>query len=375
MDYLVLALVLCQTPMPRAQEAPQLLPSTILNTVTLPREENLETIDNRSLRVQHLANKLVITVGNKVFREFNPLSDDAEATVRLLRELQVVRWGVIGKSRPVVEYGLTVDARGELIVPPNSGFPKTTTAFDKKSLKVSQVRGAWCVQDANAVLLNFGIEKQEAEQAVAVCQKYGFNRIGTIGKPTSPAVTYFYIGPETAGIPLNPLDNSRRLDPNLTRTGIEVPGLGFLGEKIILDVKKLEVRREPRTVTLRQGNEVIASFEDEWTARDAVRLLEQARYTEFCRYGSATFFLKDGKAPTQVPFLARCSRFDASSLQSKMVFDKLWVVDVTGRKVFPAADENEAKELIKVIRAFGFDTHCQIGTSQTHNLQFLAKTR
>src|SRR5262245_31042565 len=108
---------LAQSP-PRFAEDPRPLPQAVTNQTVplkLPRDENLIAIDLRNFRVQHLAQKLVVTNGQAVFREFNPKTSDAEDTVKLIRELQAVRWGVIGKARVVVEYGLTLGQSGELI--------------------------------------------------------------------------------------------------------------------------------------------------------------------------------------------------------------------------------------------------------------------
>jgi len=343
--------------------------------ITLPRDEKLLVVDQRSLRVQYLANRLVLTNNNQVFRQFDSKSNDAEVVKQLLNDLVVVRWGTIGVQRIVVEYGLTLDARGEVVVPPNAGFPQGVVSFDLKSLRVEAVRGAWCVRDNDSIILNFGLEKLEAEQAVAVCQKYGFNRLGTVGRGREPAVTYFIAATDTTpgASPTKSADLQRQV---LTRTGIDVPGLGFIGERIAIEPKKLEVRRDGSDVTLRMGNEILAHFgSDEWAARDAVRVIEQARFTEFCRFGGMTFFLVKGKAPTAVPFHARSTRFDPASLRSRELNGKWYAIDASGRPVLPATDEKEAVEIVKIVKAFGFDTVATVGNSPTANLQFLVKSR
>lgn len=372
----IFAIVLAACPLAAQQqpEPPRTLPGTVVSSLRtapqkMPRDEGLITIDQRSLRIQHLAQRLVITNSNQVFREFNPLSGDEEATLRLLKDLIVVRWGVIGKTRIVVEYGLTVDARGELVVPTQSGFPKSRQAIDLKSLRAEAVRGAWCVLDDAGAILNFGLEKGEAEQAVAVCQKYGFNRLGTVGK--GPAVTYFYTSFDTSNADVQP-----RIDVSRARMGLELPGHGFAGEKCAIDARKLEVRRENNAVSLRMGQEVFAKFgSDEWGARDAVRMIQMERYTEFGRVGCATFFLKDGKPPTTVPFHAKGLRFDPASLKAKEQKGSWLIADASGKPLPPAASEAEANEVIRVVRAFGFDTVATVGNSPTACLHFYVKSR
>ncbi len=365
-------------PQAPAQPTPQQLPASVLipQAVSPPKDEKLTVIDQRSLRIQYLANRLVLTNNNTTFRSFDPLSGDAEATKKLLNDLIALRWGTIGISRVVVEYGLTVDGRGELIVPPNAGFPRSVTPFDLKSLRVESIRGVWCMRDDSAVLLNFGLEKQEAERAVAVCKKYGFNRIGTVGKGRVPAVTYFIAATEaTIGAqPNTPADLKR--DIVLDRTGIDVPGLGYHGEKIAIEARKLEVRRERSDVSLRMGSDVLARFgSDEWGARDAVRAIQDGRFTEFCRVGSLTFFLVQGKPPVNVPFLAKSRRFDPGSLRMLQMNQSWVMLDAGGRPLMTAESEKAGNEAIMVIKAFGFDTLATIGSSPTNNLQFLAKSR
>lgn len=360
------ASLIAQTALP---ETPRKLPGTIVSTLRaapakLPRDEALVIIDQRSLRVQHLAHRLVITSNNQIFREFNPQTGDEEAMLRLLRDLVVVRWGVIGKERIVVEYGLSTDSRGELVVSQFSGFPKSSQAIDLKSLRVVPIHGTWCISDDAGAFLNFGLEKTEAEQALAVCQKYGFNRLGTVGR--SPAATYFYTSLDSSNSDVQP-----RVDASNQRLGVDVPGVGYIGEKLTIDPRKLEVRREANIWTLRMNQEVLARFgSDEWAARDAVRMIQQERYTEFCRIGQTTFFLKNGKPPTSLPFHSKGTRFGIEKLGTRELNGKWSVTDSLGKPVLAASTEEEACDLIRIVKAYGFDTVGYLG-----GLQFLIRSR
>ncbi|CAN5322345.1 hypothetical protein BH11PLA2_BH11PLA2_00780 [soil metagenome] len=385
------AIAFSQSP-PATLQVPKLLPPTVqgqviqptpLNAapIRLPRDENLIPIDVRGVRVQRLAHQMVVNVGTKVFREYAPLTDDAELTAKLLREMMPTLWGQLGKSRIVVEYGLTVGSNGETIVPPTAGFPQSVTPMDLKTLRVEPIRGVWCVRDDASIHFNFGMEKEEAEQTLAVCRKYGFNRIGTVGRGGVPAVTYLFAAPEIAG--------ARATNPNiaglqaqqeklLTRTGIEVPGVGTVGEKIVIDPRKIELRRDKSAFVIVSGNEVLANFgTDEWAARDAIRVIQDARFSEFCKLGTSgvTFFLVNGIAPTRVPFHARQTKFDPGSLRAKEFNGKWCVMDITGKPLLLAGDEAEANQLLKVMKAFNFDTVAVVGNSPTNNMRFLAKSR
>ena len=45
-----------------------------------------------------------------------------------------------------------------------------------------------------------------------------------------------------------------------------------------------------------------------------------------------------------------------------------------GRQLFVCDTEKEAKQLVGVLKHYGFDTSCQMGLSGKSSLKFLAKT-
>jgi hypothetical protein len=140
----------------------------------------------------------------------------------------------------------------------------------------------------------------------------------------------------------------------------------------------VEVRRDRGEYVLANGADVLARFgPSEWAARDAARLIQQERYTEFCRFGTAgvTFFLHNGRPPERVPFFAQGQRFDPIGLKVRELAGKWWLFDGTGRPLLPAGTAEEADQLLKLIRGYGFDQVCQVGSSPRASLKFLAKAR
>src|SRR5205823_6177525 len=141
----------------------------------------------------------------------------------------------------------------------------------------------------------------------------------------------------------------------LTRTGVPVPGLGFVGERIVIDARQVEVRKERADYVLAHGPDVLAKFgANEWAAQDALRVVKDARFTEFCRVGELTFFLAGGKAPTRVPFSAQGARFTPAALKVQPA-DGRWGVYDTGRLIVPAASKEEGEQMVRVIQAYQFD--------------------
>src|SRR5207248_2465129 len=140
----------------------------------------------------------------------------------------------------------------------------------------------------------------------------------------------------------------------LTRTGIPVPGVGYVGEMVKIDPRKLEVRREKADRVVAFGPEVLGRIgPTEGAARDAPRLIQDGRFTEFCKFGSAgvTFFLVNGKAPNRVPFSAQGRRFELSALRAQQVNGR-WAVTEAGRPLFDVSGPEEGEQLIRLLRHF-----------------------
>lgn len=344
-------------------------------TAILPQKEDLRPIDSTAATLRKFNENWQLIVGGKVFREFGHDQTAAEEALRTMRGLRPTEWASIGSPRTIVEYGLT-NGKPAPWVP----TPKWSLGFDLRTVRAEPTQGVWVVRDDEAIILNFGTARQDAEQAAAVARKYGFNRVGLIGSPR-PIMAYFYAAPIIA--------SAAKSDPGasalaraaqeqaLTRTGIPVPGLGFVGERIVIDPRKVEVRKEQSEYVLAHGTDVLARFgQSEWSARDAQKVIQDARFTEFCRVGSAgvTFFLVNGKPPTRVPFSVQGNGFQPTGLKVRANGPTWGVYEGSGRMLFPAANQEEAEQIVRVIQMYGFDQTCQIGLSPRSSLKFLAKS-
>jgi hypothetical protein len=359
---------------------PGLLPATVTPEVALPQKEIIARIDANALSVRRVSERWTVTNGSSTVRDFGTARDDADEFVRVVRELRPTEWGSVGTARVVVEYALT---NGTAAVP--SFSPKTSVTIDTATLRTEQVRGVHVVRDDQNILLNFGSAKEDAAQAVAVIRKYKFNRLGQVG-PAGSGVTFLFMQElpatnkaQAAKPQLNAAYAQLAAameESKLTRTGIEV-GNAAVGEKVAIDAKAVELKRDKADWKLMHGTDVLANFgPSEWTGRDALKLVQDMRFTEFCRFNAdVTFFLKDGVAPTRVPFAAQASRFDRDSLKVKSgSAGKYALYEGNGRQVFACDTEKEAEQLLKVIQQYGFDTTCQVGLGAKTSLKFLAKS-
>ncbi len=359
---------------------PGKLPTTITPEVVLPQKEVVGRIDANSLSVRRQNDRWVVTNGLSVVRDFGTTREDAEEFVKVLRELRPTDWGTVGSPRVVVEYALT---SGAAAVPAFS--PKTCVTIDPATLRVEQVRGVHVVRDDQNILLNFGSAKEDAEQALAVIRKYKFNRLGQVGA-VGVGATFLFAQelPATnkAQAPKTQLTGAYSQlaaameESKLTRTGIEV-GTAVAGEKFAIDPKAVELKRDKADWKLVHGADVIANFgPSEWTGRDALKLVQDQRFTEFCRFNAeVSFFLVNGRPPARVPFAVQASRFDRDNLTVKTASTgKFGLYEGQGRQVFVCDTEKEAEQLLALLKQYGFDTTCQIGLGAKSSLKFLAKS-
>ena len=342
--------------------------------VPLPYPEDRFPLDAASVTVKRINGSWQVWGGQRVLRDLGNDEGTAQNVARTLRDLHPTEWVRIGSPRPVVEYGLT-NGRPPVI----AGFPKMVLGIDLRTARVEPVKGVWCVRDDNGILFNFGSNRADADQALAVVQRYGFNRVGLVGPPGSPALTYLFValesdkGPRAGGASLT----AAAQEMSLTRTGIPVAGVGYVGEMIRIDPRKVEARRDHGEWVIAHGPDVLGHFGPwEWTARDAVRAVQDGKFTEFCRFGSAglTFFLSSGQAPTKVPFAAQGRRFNLPDLKAQPINDR-WAVTEGGRHLFDVSGPDEGEQLIRLLRHFHFDQVCLLGPTPKAGLQFLAKGR
>lgn len=336
----------------------------------LPYPEEKFAIDPGAVTLKRIGANWQVWAGPRLLKDLGNDEDAAKDVVRVIRELRPTEWCAIGSPRPVVEYGLT-NGKPSIV----GGFPRGVTPIDLKSIRVEPLRGVWCLRDNNSILFNFGPRKPDADQALAVVRKYGFNRIGAAGLP-GPALAYFFAAPETdaptgGGVPAALQESS------LTRTGIPVPGVGFVGEMVKIDPRKVEARKDGFEWVVAHGPDVFARFgAAEWQARDAVRVVQDSRFTEFCKFGTngLTFFLVNGKAPTRVPFSVQGRRFDLNAVKVQQLGDR-WAVTENGRHLFDVTGPEEGETLVRILKAYQFDQLCQVGQSPRASLFFLARAK
>lgn len=406
-------------PFPASPTTPGLLPQTLLpkppafapagppvanspgslmaGTPELPQTEQKVALSTRDVSVKRVVGGWEVWAGPKVLRNTGDSEANARDVARVLRDLRPTEWVVIGSGKPVIEYGLTNGRPAVAGVQPEpkdggnvgqaGGFapqatgagPKFVQPIDLRTTRVEAIRGVWCVRDDNNILLNFGTDRGGADQASAVIQKYGFNRVGVVGTPAQPVMSYLFVSLDQ--VPQQPGGAAlmtAQID-SLTRTGIPIPGVGFTGEMVKIEPRKVEVRKDGAEWVVACGPEVLGRFgPTEWAAREAARAVQDAKFTEFCKLGGAsglTFFLTDGKPPKRAPYNAQGRTFDPAALKVQEVNQK-WVVTDAGKHLFDVGSAQEGETVVRVLKAYGFDQTAHLtagGGGMKAGITFLVK--
>jgi len=370
-------------PVRTAPQAPAQLPPSVTTTdgsvapqrveTPLPQEEVKFAIDWATISAKKINGIWQIWMGQTPVRTVGADEKGAQDIVRLMQDQRPTDWVAIGSPRPHVEYGL-INGKPSA----HTGLPRGVVPIDLRSVRLEPLKGVYVLRDDANILFNFGLDRASAEQSLAVVRKYGFNRIGLLGDTNAPAMTYFFVAVESEGAkPMKSALATAIQEQNLIRTGIAVPGLGYVGEMVKIDSKKAEVRREGTEWTLASGNEIIAKFgQDQNGARDALRMIQDGQFTELGRAGpaGANFFLANGHVPIRLPLFVQGRRIDVGGLKV-MQSNGAWSITERGRHLFDVANADEGDAIIRLIKMYGFDQVCKIGSSPRTNLTFLAKGR
>jgi len=367
-----------------------------------PQPENKFPINPTDVSLKRVNGSWQLWAGQRLLRDFGDRELDARDALRVYHDLRPTEWVTIGSPKPVVEYGLVNGRPPSTLGPPagedarNPAAVGTTASagtgpavtgagarmvvpIDLRTVRVEAIRGVWCLRDDTTIHFNFGPSKADAEQALAVIRRYGFNRVGIVGQ-TTPVMSYLFVGndpgPPPAPGPLAQAALQLQID-GLKRVGIPVPGVGYVGEMVRIDPRNLQVRKVGAEWVVASGEEVIGRFGPaEWAARDAARVISEGRFSEFCSLGSAglTFFLVNGSAPNRVPFAVQGRRFDPTGLKVQP-FGGGWAVTENGRHLFDCGSAEEGETIVRVMRHFGFNQLCHLGPTAGTGISFLAKVR
>jgi hypothetical protein len=351
-------------------------------------QEPLETttrFDGRRAELRWVNNRWLVCVGQQTLKDFGSHDEDARTAWHLIRELGLNAHGVVGSPLPVIEYWL-VDGKA----PQGDATGLQAIHFDNASLKVEKILGHWCLRDAHVVLFNFGQRESDAQKALSILQRHGFNRVAFLGRP-SPLMMVFFVGvervtqhvvaqaPAAAPTPEPSKDakpkkvdgaaKNEDLSP-LTALGVRqltapAPFSTTPGTSLLFDWRQAQLTQVGGHWRLQAGGALLADFgSNERAAREALRVVQAYRFTERCSLGEQaqfTWFLCNGRAPQGVIFGVRCQPFRTAGLSVRHI-DKGWAVCDVDHVLWCFGDrESDARQAVDVLRKAHFDHVCQAG--------------
>jgi hypothetical protein len=326
--------------------------------------------------------------------DFGAKEQTAQEALNVIRQLRLTQRGAIGHPVPIMEYWLS-----EGQAPHAFGGGMRLHPIDRKTLRVEQFQGQWCVLDDRRLLFNFGPLEQDARQALAVIRDHAFEQIGYVGLP-QPAMIYFVGGRGTAaampqpdsiaplpiakgdkdaaaktdkttaadkknGPPLNPLllQQAQMAARGMMQLA-PPPAAG--GTHLRFDPQTMALRQENGAWRLYAGSRVLADFGSQSSqAQTTLRVLKDYGCNEQCVVGlptpSMSYFLSNGHAPTGMPRNLEGRGFQPDKVNVRQHLNNWYVCEGNTPLLFFGDRKQDAQDVSQAIHRYRFDFIAQMG--------------
>ena len=134
--------------------------------------------------VQQLQGSWKVVDGNNWMFDFGANKVEADQTLAIIKKYRMNQACFVGRPNPSFQYMLV---SGNAPVGALGG--EDCIPFNPATITVQQLQGSWKVVDGNNWMFDFGANKVEADQALAIIKKYGFTQSCFVGRP-GPSFTY-----------------------------------------------------------------------------------------------------------------------------------------------------------------------------------------
>ncbi len=379
----------------------------------------LTSFDPLAVQIERREQNWVLLAGDKVLRNCGRREQEAYQVWNLIRQLGLNQHGVIGEKEPIMEYWLI------------SGQPPRTLPrglrvlpINLEELRLEQSQRFWVLRETTRVLFNFGADEQGARQAMTVLKTHGFNRVGIVGQAV-PAMLLFVTQaegsgsqtlhshheslkpPEKAATPATPSIQTASFYPTPIvpplRSGMESRPVASMDRgraardaaplsvqgspqvaalvattRASFDYRQVQARRENNEWVLSAGGQVLAKFGfSERHAHLAYALMQHYRLTEMHQIGApesgVRYFLSNGQVPRGLMIGVMGDNFQPDQLVVQPIHDRFFLVQRGQMILDGGPKEEDARELLQVIRRYGFDHVCRVGPSEKEGLTLLVK--
>jgi hypothetical protein len=427
---------------PGAATTPSALPAQVLNgakqmpatgpapvapsspsTENTVAEEQLTPIHPQLVDLQWTDDRWQLVDQGAVIKDFGHREKEAQAALAIIRDLHLTQRGTIGSPQPVMEYWLV---NGH--APTRMARGLRPKPIDLASLRVEETQKQWVVRDSFQILFNFGAHEQDARQAAAILQRYGFTQIGALGQGTPIMLVLFGasgqntndeaslhiprmssqvqfnapespsgVGPGAAAqakepgafpvlqhvSPLRPHESDlkekkKENTPSLamlpqgrqlSSPSLVMQGMDATIERVPFDARQVKAHKEGQDWQVRMGQFVFAHFgADQVAAEKAVEVLQFYHCTEQCLVGKPqpffTYFLTDGHAPHGRMLGLETLSFRPDGLRVKQA-GASWTITDGNRVLFAFDKETSANEVLEALQKHKFDHIGRIGSGAT----------
>jgi hypothetical protein len=315
-------------------------------------------IDRTSLRTELVQGYWCVRDARNMFFNFGGHEDEAERAFAIMNHYGFDRLGFIGPSTPtmLVFFGTA------------SSLTATTLHSPASTGRTSEPRPSASGQGNQPV----------GEVAPSMLQPSRLTPSSSLPSSARPGTADPRNRPNTApgsDLAAAAMSFGRQLAPPSARS----LDLASLAERVPLDARQARLSRDQQGWKLLCGNYVVGEFgANEREAKLAEMAFHTSHFTEQCVIGhpkpAFSYFLVNGQPPRGLPLGAPSVTFRADDLTVRQV-NGAWAICDRTRPLFGFGDKaEEAKEALKAIQRYQFDTCCRLGQGE-QGMTILARTR
>jgi hypothetical protein len=407
-----------------AQSPPKAVPAASVASAASPPSPR--RFDPEALRLRSIQSRWILHEGDKPLKDLGLVEADARQALRLIRELGLNEYGLIGSPRPVMEYWLCsgkaprgTNRQGMRVVP-----------LETEHLTVAQQFDQWAIKDKVRALLAFHTEA-EARQALALFQQHRFTQVGLIGMG-SPIMTVFF-GPTEGRVSIangrrdltppriapsaQSAERSARNDPprspatglESVMTAIPNPAMGKAAPsladrhkplwrteqrltppapvvqaeadadgRVAHDYRNIQLKHDGGEWSLVMGSQRLANFGPHVSdARLAQSALRYYRCTEHFRLGGAfagRWVPVAPSSPAGVMFGLGAIHLNPEKLEVQEVSGQFTLAEAGQVKLVIGPKRQDAREVLDLMQRYQTDRVCRVGQG-TEAMAFLVRSK
>ena len=156
----------------------------------VPFKQDCLCFNHQTVSLQNIDGRWQVVDGSHWLLNFNGQKENAQTAVDIIKRYKLNNICFVGRGAPgvsnIMQYFLTDGG-----IPEGPFKGEDAIYFDPKTIRAEQAQGTWkVIEGKDHWMLDFGTNKEKAEEAVKVIQFYGFTYMCFVGRPGAPMM-YF----------------------------------------------------------------------------------------------------------------------------------------------------------------------------------------